>query len=156
VTNLERGDLASALAGSAIASGAGVASVSGATSGAIAALAAVGAMINSTAMIINPAIRANALSEGNIMVLNAEGDYLLCLTGSGITRVSRSKITPCGARLAADVNSAIASTNRILVGLRPSAVDSARLQPADHRSAAGAVSADVVRSINSETAGSPP
>lgn len=147
VMNLERGDLAIALTGSALASGAGIASASGASAGVMAALISVGSVLSSLTAVVNPAIRANALSEGNNMTLQAESRYLLCISGAGITTVSKTMLTPCGAQLIADINSAIAATNRILVGLIPTAIDAARAQnPAPPPS----VPASVVSAVNKE------
>lgn len=152
-TNLERGDLALALTGSALASGAGMASASGASAGVMAALISVGSMLGSLTAVVNPATRANALSEGNNATLRAESRYLLCISGAGITRVSKSILTPCGAQLIADVNSAIAATNRILVGLMPNVVDTSRIQGANP---SPAVPAPVVSAVNKEAAASQP
>lgn len=128
VSNLERGDLAIALTGSALSSGSGIAAATGATGGAIAALVSVASVISSLTAVVNPTIRANALSEGNIMVLQAESRYLLCITGSGVTRVSKLQLTPCGAQLVADANSAVAATNRLLQGLMATRTDAQRVQ----------------------------
>ena len=153
VSNLERGDLALALTGSALASGGAIASASGASAAILAALTSVGATLSSLTAVVNPAIRANALSEGNNMVLDAESKYFLCIASAGITRISKSKLTPCGAQLLVGINSGIAATNRLLVGLMPSASDASRVQAAP---AVISVPAPTVDAINRESGASRP
>lgn len=150
VSSLERGDLASTLATSGLASGAAIASAVGGPASAVAAIVAVGALISNISTTVNPAVRANALSEGNILVLQAESQYFLGIADAGITKISKRVITPWGARLVADINSAIAATNRTLIGLMPSASDISRISAAPVKAPVHSEWIPVRQAINAE------
>lgn len=145
----EQGDLAAALAMAGLSSGATIAGSTGAGGEIVAAIVAVGALLSNAVNTINPAQRANALSEGSNMVLAAEGKYFVTLTSNGIKKVSNRELTPYGAILLDNVNTAITVTNRLLMSTLPSLNDLEKLKPTQPPETPKTTPQDAAR-INSE------
>jgi hypothetical protein len=72
---------------------------------------------------VDPGARDNAFNEGSGMVLEAQGEYLRCITRNGNATPSTADVSSCGADLLSRTNSAVRIVGALMAGIRPQKKD---------------------------------
>lgn len=78
---------------------------------------------------IDPGARDNAFNEGSGIVLDAQGEYMKCITVRGNATPTDKTVSACGAAFLAKVNSAVKVVGSLMAGLMPQKADLDKVQP---------------------------